>query len=45
MALKFIRQDDGPSAADVRSLEILREIRHPNLLLTFGAGRSPATSC
>ncbi len=41
VALKFIRQDDGPSAGDIRALEILREIRHPNLLLTFGAWQVP----
>ena len=41
VALKFNRLEDGPTATDLRALEILREIRHPNLLLTFGAWEIP----
>lgn len=41
VALKFIRLGSEPTRTDLRSLEILREIRHPNLLLTFGAWEIP----
>ena len=41
VAMKFMRLDNGLGPAEVRSLEILRGLRHPNLLMTFGAWQIP----
>ena len=41
VALKFIRLADGLGPAEARALGILRGIRHPNLLVTFGAWEVP----
>jgi formylglycine-generating enzyme required for sulfatase activity len=37
VALKFIRLDDKAGAVEQRSLELIRDIRHPNLLALFGS--------
>ena len=37
VALKFVPLDGRPGRREVRALEILRTIRHPNLLVAFGA--------
>jgi serine/threonine-protein kinase len=37
VALKFIRLDAHVVAAEVRSLEVMKSIRHPNLVSLFGA--------
>jgi hypothetical protein len=37
VALKFIRLDAHGSALEVRSLEVMKAIRHPNLVSLFGA--------
>jgi serine/threonine protein kinase len=37
IALKFIRMDAASSDVEVRSLEVMKKIRHPNLLGQFGA--------
>jgi len=37
VALKFIRLDERVFAAEVRSLEVMKSIRHPNLVSLFGA--------
>ena len=37
LALKFVGLADGRGATELRSLEILKQIRHPNLLVTFGS--------
>jgi tetratricopeptide (TPR) repeat protein/serine/threonine protein kinase len=37
VALKFVRLSDDAAAVEKRSLEILKEIRHSNLLGVFGA--------
>jgi serine/threonine protein kinase/tetratricopeptide (TPR) repeat protein len=37
VALKFVRLADKAEAAEVRALQIIKEVRHPNLLVTFGA--------
>jgi serine/threonine protein kinase/Flp pilus assembly protein TadD len=36
-ALKFVRLPAGPRDVDLRAIEILREVRHPNLLAGFGS--------
>jgi tetratricopeptide (TPR) repeat protein/serine/threonine protein kinase len=40
VALKIVRLGDRAAAAELRSLDILKSIRHPNLLSTFGAWES-----
>jgi Flp pilus assembly protein TadD/serine/threonine protein kinase len=40
VALKFIRLAQGLGDDELRTLHILRSIRHPNLLSTFGAWRA-----
>jgi tetratricopeptide (TPR) repeat protein/serine/threonine protein kinase len=40
VALKIVRLGDRAAAAELRSLDILKNIRHPNLLTTFGAWES-----
>jgi serine/threonine protein kinase len=37
VALKFIRLDDNAGAVEQRSLELIRDIHHPNLLALFGS--------
>src|SRR5205085_2719222 len=37
VALKFVRQEDKGGAIELRALDIIRNIHHPNLLSTFGA--------
>jgi serine/threonine protein kinase/tetratricopeptide (TPR) repeat protein len=37
VALKFVRWADKAEAAEQRALTIIRDIRHPNLLVTFGS--------
>jgi hypothetical protein len=37
VALKFIRLDDKAGAVEQRSLDLIRNIRHPNLLALFGS--------
>src|SRR5262245_59241968 len=37
VALKFIDLEDGEAGAELRSLGLLREIRHANLVTVFGA--------
>ncbi len=37
VALKFIRLDSHVRALELRSLEVMRSIRHPNLVSLFGA--------
>ena len=37
VALKFIRLDAHVFAAEVRSLDVMKSIRHPNLVSLFGA--------
>jgi formylglycine-generating enzyme required for sulfatase activity len=37
VALKFIRLGDRAGAVELRSLELMKDIRHPNLLGVFGA--------
>jgi serine/threonine protein kinase len=37
VALKFIRLGNKPGAVELRSLEVMKDIRHPNLLDVFGA--------
>jgi serine/threonine protein kinase len=37
VALKFIRLGSPPGEAELRSLTLLRQVRHPNLLGQFGA--------
>jgi len=37
VALKFIRLGDHSSSVELRSLEVMKEIRHPNLIGIFGA--------
>ena len=37
VALKFIRLDARASALELRSLEVMKSIRHPNLVSLFGA--------
>jgi hypothetical protein len=39
VALKFIRLGNNASALELRSLELMKDIRHPNLLSIFGAWR------
>jgi serine/threonine-protein kinase len=39
VALKFIRLDANVFAAEFRSLEVMKSIRHPNLVSLFGAWR------
>lgn len=41
VALKFVRLDEKAGAIERRSLEILKGIRHPNLLTPFGAWQIP----
>jgi formylglycine-generating enzyme required for sulfatase activity/serine/threonine protein kinase len=40
VALKFIRLDRPRSAVEQRALELLKEVRHPNLLDVYGAWQS-----
>ena len=40
VALKFIRLDDRVAEAELRSLELIKKIRHPNLLGTSGIWKS-----
>ena len=40
VALKFIRLDPHVFAAEFRSLEVMKSIRHPNLVSLFGAWHS-----
>jgi len=37
VALKFVGRSEGREDAELRALEILKQIRHPNLLVTFGS--------
>src|SRR5712692_8956328 len=37
VALKFIRLDSHVRALELRSLEVMKSIRHPNLVNLFGA--------
>jgi formylglycine-generating enzyme required for sulfatase activity len=37
VALKFIRLDEKAGAIEQRSLDLIRDIRHPNLLALFGS--------
>jgi tetratricopeptide (TPR) repeat protein/serine/threonine protein kinase len=37
VALKFVSLDNGAGAIEMRALEVLRGIHHPNLVTTFGA--------
>src|SRR5439155_18739910 len=37
VALKFICLEDKGAGLEVRALELIKNIRHPNLLSTFGA--------
>jgi serine/threonine protein kinase len=39
VALKFVRLRDDPGGIEARALEIVKEVRHPNLLALFGAWR------
>lgn len=41
VAMKFMRLDSGLGRSEARALEILRGLRHPNLLMTFGAWEIP----
>jgi WD40 repeat protein len=40
VAMKFVRLDDAVTDFELRALEIIKCIRHPNLLATFGAWKS-----
>src|SRR5262245_44883759 len=37
VALKFLRLDGAAGASELRSLEVMRAIRHPHLLAMFGS--------
>ncbi len=37
VALKFVRLEADVDTPELRALDVIREIRHANLLLTFGA--------
>src|SRR5262249_35834726 len=37
VALKFVRLSTGQSIVELRSLELLKTLRHPHLVATFGA--------
>jgi serine/threonine protein kinase len=40
VALKFIRLNEPASKPELRSIEVMKDIRHPNLLSLFGAWQS-----
>ena len=37
VALKFVRWDETAGATERRALDVIRDLRHPNLIVTFGA--------
>jgi WD40 repeat protein len=41
VALKFVRLVDRIGDSELQALQIIKEIRHPNLLSTFGAWQTP----
>jgi serine/threonine protein kinase len=43
VALKFIRLETSASEFELRSLELMKNIRHPNLLVQFGAWQCVGT--
>ena len=42
VALKMVRLDRQAADSEIRSLEVMRVVRHPNLLATFGAWQLPS---